>query len=63
MVGGVVLSPEKQDDISNEWELVDCDVIIVPKKVQVPNTGWGKNARIDQMIMGIGDDKNWKDKE
>ena len=63
MVGGVVLSPEKQDDISNEWELVDCDVIIVPKKVQVPNIGWGKNARIDQMIMGIGDDKNWKDKE
>jgi len=63
MLGGIVLSPEDQKDVSDGWELMECDVIIVPKKVQVPNNDWGKNARIDQVMMTIQNDKDWKDKE
>ena len=61
--GGVGLTLEEQDYDKEKggWEMVECDIIIIPtaKKV-LKDSSSVRNGRIDQVMQVLSEDKHWK---
>ena len=63
MMGVIGLSEEDQEyNIDGEWERLDCDIIIIPrKKYRLVENSILKNGRIDHLIQSLGEEKRWKE--
>ncbi len=60
LIGGVILG----DFIGNErdWQMWECDIIIMPSKKFRKNKEPGRGARIDQLLSGGYEKReNWKE--
>lgn len=61
-MGVVGLSDEDQEyNIEGEWERLDCDIIIIPKKKYRLINPDAKNARLDQVMFLLGKEKSWRE--
>ena len=65
MLGGVGLTPETIDyNEDGHWEMMECDVIIIPKNRKViKGNSIVKNGRIDQVMLNLSNDKDWEEIE
>lgn len=59
-MGVVGISKDKHDPI-NDWERLDCDIIIIPRQAYKSNDGID-NMRLDQAIQTLGNDERWTPK-
>ena len=61
-MGVIGLSEEDQEYLGGQWERMDCEIIIIPKKKYSPSN-LVKNLRIDQCMQMLNKDEEWEEKE
>lgn len=59
-MGVVGISKDPHEPI-NDWERLDCDIIIIPRQAYKSNDGMN-NMRLDQAIQTLGNDERWTTK-
>jgi|TARA_R110000851_G_C13055160_1_gene563473 hypothetical protein len=65
IVGGSLICMKGQPVTKGDgWEMVECEVIIKPTKWRrKPSKDYLKLAKLDQVVMTVGDDSAWTDEE
>jgi hypothetical protein len=62
MMAVIGLSDEDQEyNIEGEWERLDCDIFIIPRKKYRLVDSDAKNARLDQVMGLLGEEKSWRE--
>lgn len=61
-ISGVLLGHPNQEKLStsdDNWNMVECEVIITPKKIHKGIKEQYKNCRLDQVAQLVGDEDYW----
>lgn len=59
---GVIGISKDPHDETNDWERLDCDIIIIPRQAYKGSDGID-TMRLDQAVMSLSDDDRWKPKK
>jgi hypothetical protein len=65
IIGGPIIAHPEQDSLvkSGEWEMLECEIIIIPKKIHRKINPAFKNIRLDHAAQLVSSDKDWSEPE
>ena len=63
VIAGPIIGHPNQSSLteSEDWEMIECDIIIIPKKIHRKINPTYKNARLDQVALMVSNDKDWSE--
>jgi len=63
-IGGALIALKDMPVVKGQnWEMIECDVIIIPTKIHRTIKDSMKSARLDQVALTVGKDGYWSDTE